>query len=124
LKPWEERELLDYGCGVTNLVARTTATAAELDDAELGAGARRLIRKVRRFRPRVVAVVGVGAYRTAFERPRARLGPQPDALADTALWVLPNPSGLNANYQARDFARLFRQLRAAVTAPCHGESQT
>lgn len=114
LKPWEERELLDYGCGVTNLVARTTATAAELDDAELRAGARRLTRKVRRFRPRVVAIVGVGAYRTAFERPRAALGPQPDALAGAALWVLPNPSGLNANYQARDFARLFRELRAGV----------
>lgn len=100
---------------MTNLVARTTAAALDLGADELRAGARRLTQKVRRFRPRAVAIVGVGAYRTAFDRPRATLGRQPESIAGAELWVLPNPSGLNANYQARDFARLFRELRAGLT---------
>lgn len=114
LQPWEERELLRYGLGVTNLVARTTATAAEIGPDELRAGRTRLERVARRYRPRVVAVVGIGAYRIAFDRPRAAAGAQAERLAGARLWVLPNPSGLNANYQARDFARLFRALRRAL----------
>ena len=115
LKPWEERELLDYRCGVTNLVARGTAAASELDDDELREGRKRLARTVRRYRPRVVAVVGIGAYRTAFDRPRAGLGLQPDNLHGAALWVLPSTSGLNANHQPADFARAFQELRVFST---------
>jgi TDG/mug DNA glycosylase family protein len=114
LTPWESGELPALGCGITNLVTRTTATAAELTAGELRAGRLRLERKVRRFEPRVVAIVGLGAYRVAFERPRAAVGSQPERLAGAALWVLPNPSGLNATYQARDFARLFLALRRAT----------
>ena len=102
-------------------MARATATAAELDDEELRAGKRRLEAKVRRYRPRVVAIVGVGAYRTAFDRPGAQPGRQPGTLAGTVLWVLPNTSGLNAHYQAADFARAFTALRRAVASETRGE---
>ena len=115
LSPWEEHELLRYGLGITNIVNRTTAAAAELSEQELIAGGRRLSAKLRRYRPRVVAVLGVQAYAAAFGRRRAAIGRQPEALAGCTLWVLPNPSGLNANYQLKDLARLFRRLRAAVS---------
>ena len=111
LAPWEERELLAYGCGVTNLVARGTVSADELSIEELRTGRRILQRKVRRYRPRWVAIVGVTAYRAAFERPRAVLGEQPERLAEARLWVLPNPSGLNAHHRPADFARAFRDLK-------------
>jgi TDG/mug DNA glycosylase family protein len=116
LKPWEEQPLLQDGIGITNLVSRTTATAAELTPEELRAGRGKLLRKVRRFHPRVVAVVGIGAYRLAFERPRATVGLQPERLDDAALWVLPNPSGLNANHQPPQLAELFRELHAYLAA--------
>jgi TDG/mug DNA glycosylase family protein len=99
LSPFEDRLLLDEGLGVTNLVARATATAAELDRNELEQGAEVLAAKVRRWRPDFVAVVGVSAYRTAFRRPRAAIGPASDPVGGSAAWVLPNPSGLNAHYQ-------------------------
>jgi TDG/mug DNA glycosylase family protein len=111
LHPSEERLLLASGYGITNLVARSTAAADELAPDEFVAGRRRLTAKVRRCRPRIVAVLGVGAYRMAFERPGATLGPQAELLADATLWVLPNPSGLNANHQLPDLVRLFRALR-------------
>ena len=95
-------------------MARATATAAELGDDELRAGRRRLERKVRRYRPRTVAVVGIGAYRVAFGRPKATLGRQAETIGDARLWVLPNTSGLNANHQAPDFARAFAALKAAA----------
>jgi TDG/mug DNA glycosylase family protein len=114
LSPFEERELLTFGCGITNLVERATAAAAELTGAELLAGAVRLARKVRRHRPRFVAFLGVTAYRTAFGRPRARLGRQAETVGGAAAWVLPNPSGLNAHFQAADLARLFAELRKAA----------
>ncbi len=114
LSPYDERELLRDGYGITNLVARATAAAAELDDSELVRGARRLTAKVRRYRPAIVAVVGVGAYRTAFGRPRAEPGPQVEKIARARAWVFPNPSGLNAHYQPRDFKRLFGALREAA----------
>jgi TDG/mug DNA glycosylase family protein len=114
LSPWEELELLKHGCGITNLVARTTATAAELTTEELAAGARRLARTVRRYRPRWVAVVGIGAYRVGFNRPGARIGPQPERIGGAGLWLLPNPSGLNANHQLAELTREFRKLRLAV----------
>jgi TDG/mug DNA glycosylase family protein len=111
LHPSEQRELLKIGFGITNLVARATVAADELTAEELSEGARALERKVRRYRPRVVAIVGIGAYRAAFGRPRAKLGLQPETIGDAAIWVLPNPSGLNANYRPDDFVRLFRELR-------------
>lgn len=114
LHPWEERELLRYGCGITNLVGRATATAAELTAAEYARGAALLEEKVDRLRPRWLAILGVGAYRTAFARPKAALGRQPEAIGFTRVWVLPNPSGLNAHYQKADLARLFGELREAA----------
>jgi TDG/mug DNA glycosylase family protein len=110
LSPYEERELLKYGCGITNLVNRATANAAELEEKELRAGSRRLTAKVRRHRPCVVAVLGVGAYQAAFGHTRVRIGEQPERICNTRLLVLPNPSGLNANYQLPDLVRLFRKL--------------
>lgn len=114
LKPWEERELLGWGLGITNLVARATAAAAELSREEFLAGARRLERKVRRCRPEWVAVVGIGAYRTAFARPKAVVGPQPERLGPARLWLLPQPSGLNANHQMPELTAAFRAMREAA----------
>lgn len=114
LKPWEKHELLAERCGITNLVARTTASAAELTARELIHGRRRLEAKVRRFCPRAVAIVGITAYRVAFNRPRAALGRQPEDIEGALLWVLPNPSGLNAHHRPADFARAFRELRMAM----------
>jgi TDG/mug DNA glycosylase family protein len=114
--PSEQRDLLKLGYGITNLVARATAAADELTHEELIAGARALERKVRRTRPRVLAMVGIGAYRAAFGRPRAKMGLQPETIGATRIWVLPNPSGLNANYRPDDFVRLFRDLRDYVAA--------
>jgi len=114
--PDEQRELLPLGYGITNLVARATAAAAELRDDELAEGGRILERKIRRYKPRVLAVVGIGAYRTAFARPKAKLGLQPETIGATAIWVLPNPSGLNANYRPAELVELFAELRRFVVA--------
>ncbi len=114
LTAFEERELLGIGYGITNLVERATAAAAELSSEELAAGAERLEAKVLHYRPRVVAVLGIGAYRTAFSRPRAAPGPQEERIASALAWVLPNPSGLNAHYRPEDLAQAFRVLRMAV----------
>ena len=114
LWPWEQGQLVGLGLGITNMVARASATAAELTPAELLAGADLLTAKAVRYRPRVVAFLGVTAFRTAFARPRAMLGPQPDPLGPAAVWVLPNPSGLNAHHRPADLARLFAELRVAI----------
>ncbi|HEX8129921.1 MAG TPA: G/U mismatch-specific DNA glycosylase [Pyrinomonadaceae bacterium] len=114
LSPFEEHELLAEGYGITNVVERATATAAELSPEEYVKGGRKLTARVRRYRPRFLAVLGVGAYRTAFDRPKAALGLQPETIGETSVWVLPNPSGLNAHYQPKDLARMFRELRLAV----------
>jgi TDG/mug DNA glycosylase family protein len=111
LHPSEQRELLQYGCGITNLVARATTAADEVTPDELQAGAKVLERKVKRYSPRVLAIVGIGAYRTAFGRPRVRIGLQPEPIGTTALWILPNPSGLNANYTPSQLVDVFRELR-------------
>ena len=111
LSPFDERELLKSGFGITNVVPRTTASADLLTKEEIVIGGERLRAKVLRYRPRVLAVLGLGAYRTAFNQPKAVVGRQEDQIGNTVLWVLPNPSGLNANYQAADLARLFRDLR-------------
>ncbi len=114
LRPDEQDELLELGLGITNVAARTTAKADELTAEELREGGRALVERVGRYRPRVLAVLGLGAYRTAFGRPRARVGRRPDALGDTDVWVLPNPSGLNAHYTLDALAAEFRTLREAV----------
>lgn len=116
LQPSEQGELLALGYGITNVVDRATATADMLDDAELTEGSKALEAKVRRYRPRFLAVLGVSAYRTAFGRPKAQTGLQPESIGTTRLWVLPNPSGLNAHYQLDTLARLFAELRHAVEA--------
>ena len=117
LTPYDERELPAWGYGITNVVARTTAAASELSEREIVAGGRTLEAKVRRYRPRIVAVLGVTTYRIAFQVPRAALGRQPEKLAGAELWVLPNPSGLNAHFKPADFARLFREVRVAAARP-------
>lgn len=114
LAPSEERELLASGYGIINLVPRATATADELAPDELVAGRRRLEAKVKRYQPQVVAVLGIGAYRTAFAQRVVTLGQQPERLANATVWVLPNPSGLNAHYQLVDLVQHFRALREAV----------
>lgn len=115
LSPFEEDELLKHGLGITNVVARTTATAAELTKQDYVKGGDALRAKVRRYQPRILAVLGVGAFREAFTQPKALLGEQKDRLGDARVWVLPNPSGLNANYQLPDLVKLFRELRAATS---------
>jgi TDG/mug DNA glycosylase family protein len=113
LSPFDEAELIQLGLGVTNVVARATAAASELSKDDFAKGGRRLRAKVLRYRPRFVAVLGVGAYREAFARPKAAIGEQDEQIADARVWVLPNPSGLNANYQLPELVLLFRKLRDA-----------
>jgi TDG/mug DNA glycosylase family protein len=115
LDPSRQRELLASGVGITNLVERTTATAAELTVDELRAGGQRLVAKLERYRPKVVAFLGVSTYRVAFGRPKAVVGRQAESIAGSEVWVLPNPSGLNAHYQLPQLAALYGQLREAVT---------
>ena len=114
LSPYDGRELQKRRIGVTNLVNRATASADELDMADYERGARRITAKVRRYRPKVVAFVGMGAYRVAFRRPRARGGRQEERLAGADIWVLPNPSGRTAGYQMPALARAFRDLRRSL----------
>jgi double-stranded uracil-DNA glycosylase len=116
LTPAEGRALLQYGCGITDLVARSTAGAGELTTDELINGRRRLAATVKRFAPRCLAILGIGAYRVAFEHKNAALGRQPESIDTTTVWVLPNPSGLNAHYQPPELVRQFRLLRDSVVA--------
>jgi TDG/mug DNA glycosylase family protein len=114
LSPFDERELLKSGYGITNVVSRPTPSADQLSKQEIVAGGERLRAKLLRYRPRVLAILGVGAYRVAFNKPKAVVGRQDDVIGKTIVWVLPNPSGLNANYQAADLTRLFTELRETV----------
>jgi len=111
LKPSEQDELVDHGLGITNMVARPTAKASELDRREFVHGVEILTALAAEYRPQTVAVVGVTAYRVGFDRPKATIGPQDEALGESRLWVLPNPSGLNAHYQLPALAEEFRKLR-------------
>lgn len=117
LSPFEEGELLRSGLGITNLVDRATAGADEISPEELHRGARWLERKVCQFDPSFVAFLGLGAYRTAFGRSAADVGPQPEQLCRSRIWLLPNPSGLNAHYQVADLARVFADLRRDAIRP-------
>jgi TDG/mug DNA glycosylase family protein len=114
LSAFDERELRELKLGVTNVVARATASAAELTKEDFVKGGRALKAKVRRYRPRVVAILGVGAYRQAFAKPHAVVGEQDECIGDARIWVLPNPSGLNANYQLPALVKLFSHLRKAA----------
>ncbi|MFJ1747160.1 G/U mismatch-specific DNA glycosylase [Streptomyces sp. NPDC088116] len=116
LAPAEQDELLTYGLGITNVAARATARADELSAQEFREGGRILTAKVERLRPRWLAVVGITAYRTAFDDKKARVGPQERTIGDTRIWALPNPSGLNAHWTAETMAEEFARLRAAAMA--------
>jgi len=113
--PFEEEELLNYGFGIINIVDHATARADELTAEELAGGGAVLEHKVRTFKPLFSAILGFGAYRLAFRRPKALPGLQPEKLGGiSSAWVLPNPSGLNANYQMKDLVRMLKELREAV----------
>ncbi|WP_327270224.1 G/U mismatch-specific DNA glycosylase [Streptomyces sp. NBC_01218] len=116
LAPAEQGELLSYGLGITNVVARATARADELSVEEYRAGGHALVTKVGELRPQWLAVVGVTAYRTAFQERRARIGPQERTIGAARVWVLPNPSGLNAHWTVASMAEEYGRLRAAVDA--------
>lgn len=112
----EDQVLLEYGCGITNLVNYATGKASELTAAQLQQGARDIARTVQKHHPAILAVVGISAYRVAFKRPKARVGRQDDhQINNTIVWVLPNPSGLNAHYQMPDLVRLYRRVRGAAS---------
>lgn len=111
LRPAEETKLLELGLGITNLVPRTTSKADHLSSNELRRGAQRLIRKTLRTCPQILAILGLGAYRIAFQEPRAACGLQDRTIGKTRIWLLPNPSGLNAHHSNAQLARLFRDLR-------------
>ncbi|MFG3487835.1 G/U mismatch-specific DNA glycosylase [Streptomyces sp. NPDC047972] len=117
LRPDEQEELLGYGLGITNVVARATARADELTREEYREGGRILAAKVERLAPRWLAVVGVTAYRTAFDEPKAVIGPQERMIGSTRVWALPNPSGLNAHWTAETMAAEYARLRAAAETP-------
>jgi TDG/mug DNA glycosylase family protein len=114
LRPAEQEQLIGYGLGVTNVVERGSARADELTPDELRAGEPALVAKVDRWRPRWVAVLGLGAYRVAFGSPRAVVGPQDRRIGAARVWVLPNPSGLNASWTAPRLAEAFQELRLAA----------
>ncbi|KQX57408.1 MULTISPECIES: G/U mismatch-specific DNA glycosylase [unclassified Streptomyces] len=116
LRPDEQEELLAYGLGITNVVARATARADELTREEFREGGRILSAKVERLAPRWLAVVGVTAYRTAFDEPKAVIGPQRRTIGTTRVWALPNPSGLNAHWTAATMAEEYARLREAAQA--------
>jgi double-stranded uracil-DNA glycosylase len=110
LHPSEERELLARGVGITNVFSRATATAASLSPEDYRQGSKSLRRKLQRYRPRIIAFLGLGAYRIAAGDPGALVGPQPVAFAGVTTWALPNPSGLNAHYQLAELADCYRAL--------------
>jgi double-stranded uracil-DNA glycosylase len=114
LRPDEQDRLPALGLGITNVVARATARAEELTAAELRDGGEVLLALVERIRPRFLAVLGVTAYQTAFGHRQAAVGPQPERFGDTRVWILPNPSGLNAHWSAARLADAFRELREAA----------
>jgi len=115
--PFENDELLALGYGITNLVARPTVLANELSDDELRRGAKTVVRKVMKYKPRYVAFCGVTSYRIAFDRPDAQVGFQPEhSIGDTKVWILPNPSGLNAHFTGPRLKEVFSELYRAVKA--------
>jgi TDG/mug DNA glycosylase family protein len=114
LEPAEQLDLLPLGMGLTNVVPRATARADELSPQEYVDGGQRLVAKIEALRPTWLAVLGVTAYRTAFGDRRAKVGAQPLVIGDTRVWVLPNPSGINAHWSAAALADEFARLRRAA----------
>ncbi|HEX8250480.1 MAG TPA: G/U mismatch-specific DNA glycosylase [Pyrinomonadaceae bacterium] len=114
LHPSEEHELLELGYGITSFVKRTTARADELTVEEFVEGGKLLVGKIEKYKPQNLAVLGIGAYRTAFHKPKAKLGLQQEKIGGASVWLLPNPSGLNAHYQVDDLAALFGEVRKTV----------
>ncbi|MEJ7863439.1 MAG: G/U mismatch-specific DNA glycosylase [Pyrinomonadaceae bacterium] len=114
LHPSEEHELLENGYGITSFCKRTTARADELSNEEIVQGGNNLIKKIEKFKPQFLAVLGIGAFRTAFSDPKAKLGLQNRQIGATKIWLLPNPSGLNAHYQIADLAKIFSELKQAI----------
>jgi len=114
LHPSEEHELLENGYGITSFCKRTTARADELSNEEIIEGGKNLVKKIEKFKPQMLAVLGIGIYQTAFNQPKGKLGLQDAKIGDTRIWLLPNPSGLNAHYQLNDLAKLFNELRQAL----------
>lgn len=117
LTPDRQHELLGFGVGISNVVARATARADELTREELREGGLRLAEKAASYRPRWIAIVGVTAYRSAFDHRDARIGPQEERIGGSRVWVLPNPSGLNAHWNARTLAEEFGRFREAAMRP-------
>ncbi|MBV8882578.1 MAG: G/U mismatch-specific DNA glycosylase [Chroococcidiopsidaceae cyanobacterium CP_BM_RX_35] len=115
LAPSEDGDLLKSGYGLTNIVERATARADELGAEELVIGQQQLAVKVQHYRPQFLAILGISAYRTEFNRPKAVMGQQDKSLHSAVVWVLPNPSGLNAHYQLEDLKRVYRELLIAMT---------
>ena len=115
ISPFDSHRLLEWNLGITNMCPRPTAMAQQLSTHELRKGAKVLARKVLRYKPRFIAIVGITSYRIAFDRKEAQLGLQRETIGESKIWVLPNPSGLNAHYQISDLARLFRALKNAVS---------
>ncbi|MBD2090948.1 G/U mismatch-specific DNA glycosylase [Microcoleus sp. FACHB-1515] len=114
--PSEDRDLPKLGFGITNIVDRATARADELAPEELIQGHVNLAEKIDRFQPKVLAILGISAYRTAFNQPKAKMGEQSEMLHNTRIWVLPNPSGLNAHYQLKDLQLVYQELREAIAS--------
>jgi double-stranded uracil-DNA glycosylase len=116
LSPFDDKELLRWGCGITNFVERATAHAADLEKRELKSGARGLRTKVLKFKPLTLAVLGVEAYRVAFAMPEARIGVQREKIGSTSVWIVPNPSGINAHYRIEDIISILMELHAFAEA--------
>ncbi|MGR6916250.1 G/U mismatch-specific DNA glycosylase [[Actinomadura] parvosata] len=114
LSPAEQHLLPSYGLGITNIVPRASAKASELTREELVAGGQALAAKVASLGPKVLAVLGISAYRTAFARPKAVIGPQPERVGGVRVWVLPNPSGLNAHWTVATIAEEMGRLRSSL----------
>jgi TDG/mug DNA glycosylase family protein len=114
LHPSEEHELLELGCGITNFCKRTTASETGLTNEEFIEGGKLLVKKIEKYKPQNLAVLGIGAYRTAFQQPKAKLGLQDEKIGGANVWLLPNPSGLNAHYQANDLAALFSEVKNSL----------
>ena len=123
LSPFEQEHLLEVGCGITNLVGRATRAAGELTPDELRRGGRALRRKLRRYRPRALAVLGIEAFRRAFDRPLAGAGRQDERIEGVEVCVRPNPSGANAHYQIADLVGAFRELRAGLDLRARRQSR-
>jgi TDG/mug DNA glycosylase family protein len=112
LSPFEERDLLRHGYGITNIVERPSASAQELSKEELAQGGKKLRKKVLLYKPSYLAILGLTAYRSAFSSVKAKIGLQEETIGKTFVWVLPNPSGINAHYQLKDLAKHFGELRS------------